>query len=87
MVEGVFKTFGTSIINNGILHAKGNRKGKNDPEKNLLGRLKKYGTEIGEWPREKQKREFHGEKEVATLFSMDRSKQRRIIQSNFPLPS
>ena len=37
----------------------------------------KDGTVIG--PREKQKIEFYEEKGVAALFSMDRSKQIRII--------
>ncbi len=54
-------------------------KAKNDPEKNLLGRLLKRWNWHGERPREKQKRENHGEKGVSALSLMDRCKERRRI--------
>ena len=53
-------------------------KAKNDPEKNLWGRLKKDGTDMGNG---KQKIEMHGEKEMAALSLMDRGNKRRCLFS------
>ncbi len=45
---------------------------KNDPEKNVWGRLKRDGNAMGNGPK-KQKKDIHGEKGIAALSWMDRT--------------